>query len=95
MTLPGTEIRLALDELSRRAGIGARKIDALFRELENAGFGYIDPDPAFGEAPAEAVVFDSADRQTGTTVLSELRDFTTEAGIPLNLVVNGRFDLLD
>lgn len=95
MTLPGTEIRLNREELSRRVGIGTRKITDLFGELERNGFGHIDLDPDFGEAPPEAVVFDSPDRLTGTTVLSELRDFAAKADVPLDLLVNGRFDLLD
>jgi hypothetical protein len=45
--------------------------------------------------PPEAVVVDSADRRIGTTVLSELRDFAAEADVPPDVLVNGRFDLLD
>lgn len=95
MTLPGTEIRLNRDELSRHAGISTRKINNLFGELERKGFGHIDLDPDFGEEPPEAVVFDSQDRHTGTTILSELRDFAAQTDVPLDLLVNGRFDLLD
>jgi hypothetical protein len=95
MTLPGTGIRLDREELSRRAGISVRKINGLFRELEGKGFGHIDLDPGFGEEPPEALVFDSQDRHTETTILSELRDFAAEADVPLDLLVNGRFDLLD
>jgi hypothetical protein len=95
ITLPGAEIRLPRDELSRRAEVGTREISDPFGELECRGFGHIDLDPDFGEAPPEVVVFDSPDRQSGTTVLSEMRDFATEADVPLDLMVNGRFDLLD
>ncbi|WP_052425218.1 serine/threonine-protein kinase [Streptomyces fulvoviolaceus] len=95
MGLPGTEIRLALGELRRRAQIGGHKITELFAELEGKGFGHIDPDPDFGEAPPEVVVFDSSDRQAGTTILRELCDFAAGADVPLDAIVNGRFDLLD
>ncbi|WP_406426628.1 protein kinase domain-containing protein [Streptomyces sp. NBC_00147] len=92
---PGTETRIDLSELRRRAQLSKGKTDQLFGELERKGFGYIDHDPDFGEAPPEAVIRDSADGQIDDTVLGGLRTFAVEAGIPLDVLIDGRFDLLD
>ncbi|MEU7340385.1 serine/threonine-protein kinase [Streptomyces sp. NPDC007074] len=95
LAFPGAETRIDLSELRRRTRLSKAKTDRLFAEIERKGFGYIDGDPDFGEAPPEAVIRDSAEGQIDDTVLSSLRTFAVKADIPLSMLIDGRFDLLD
>ncbi|MEU1500535.1 hypothetical protein [Streptomyces sp. NPDC005732] len=95
LAFPGAETRIDLSELRRRTRLSKAKTDQLFGEIERKGFGYIDDDPDFGEAPPEAVIRDSTEGQIDDTVLSSLRTFAVKADIPLSMLIEGRFDLLD
>ncbi|MET8289911.1 hypothetical protein ABZV80_32500 [Streptomyces sp. NPDC005132] len=91
----GAQTRIDLSELRRRAQLSKRKADQLFVELERKGLGYIDEDPSFGEVPPQAVIRDSADGQIDDTVLSGLQVFAVQADVPLHVLIDGRFDLLE